>query len=96
MSSQRPRRPTAWQVSFPGEDENEDEKVEREPEIEQQEELAVLKGKRKTSSNMDERVRCISFSRLSLFPFSVKYVPGIIIAGETSQSGTPAAVRETG
>jgi hypothetical protein len=68
QGSQRPRRPTAWQVSFPGEsseDEHEDEGVEQEPGM-QQEELAVLNGKRKTCSIMDERVRCVLFSLLSL------------------------------
>jgi hypothetical protein len=77
MAPQRPRRPTAWEVSFPGES-SEDEKgvegVEPEPEREQ-EELAVLSGKRKTCSNMDERVRCIFFSLLSLS--WLKYVLGI-------------------
>lgn len=64
MASQRPRRPTAWEVSFPGEsseDENKYEGVESEPEMEH-EELAVLNGKRKTRSNRDERVRCVFLS----------------------------------
>jgi hypothetical protein len=64
QGSQRPRRPTAWQVSFPGEsseDEHKDEVVELEPE-----ELAVLNGKRKTCSIVDERVRFVIFSLLSL------------------------------
>jgi hypothetical protein len=65
---QRPRRPTAWQVSFPGEsseDEHEDKDVELEPGS-QQEELAVLNGKRKICSIVDERVRFVPFSLLSL------------------------------
>jgi hypothetical protein len=64
MNSQRPRRPTAWEVSFPGEsseDENGDEEITPETESEQ-DELAVLNGKRKTSSNVDDRVRFVPFS----------------------------------
>ncbi len=67
MSSQRTRRPTAWEVSFPGEsseDENGDEEITPETESEQGE-LAVLNGKRKTSSNVDDRVRFVPFSVLS-------------------------------
>ena len=62
MSSQRPRRPTAWEVSFPdesSEDENEDEEIVPERE---QEQLDVLNGKRKTSSVVDDRVRFVLFS----------------------------------
>jgi hypothetical protein len=64
MNTQRPRRPTAWEVSFPGEsseDENGDEEITPETESEQ-DELAVLNGKRKTSSNVDDRVRFVPFS----------------------------------
>jgi len=62
MSSQRPRRPTAWEVSFPGEfseDENEHEEVVPEPDESGQEELTVFNrdGKRKTCSIVDDRVR---------------------------------------
>ncbi len=67
MSSQHTRRPTAWEVSFPGEsseDENGDEEITPETESEQGE-LAVLNGKRKTSSNVDDRVRFVPFSVLS-------------------------------
>ena len=66
MTSQRPRRPTAWEVSFPGESsegENGDEEIFPEPyELErEQEELAVLNGKRKTCSIKDDRVRFVPF-----------------------------------
>jgi hypothetical protein len=69
MTSQRPRRPTAWEVSFPGEssgDENGDEAIVPEPDKSEQEELAVLTGKRKTSSIVDDRVRFVPFSIPSL------------------------------
>lgn len=71
MTSQRPRRPTAWEVSFPGESsegENGDEEIVSEPdELErEQEELAVLNGKRKTCSIVDGRVRLVPFSIPSL------------------------------
>jgi hypothetical protein len=61
MASQRSRRPTAWEVSFPGEsseDENKDEELELVTER-KEEEVAILNGKRKTSSIKDERVRCV-------------------------------------
>jgi hypothetical protein len=71
MTSQRPRRPTAWEVSFPGEsseDENEYEEIVPEPDESEQEELAVLNrdGKRKTRSIVDDRVRFVLFSIPSL------------------------------
>ena len=99
MASQRSRRPTAWEVSFPGEsseDENKDEEVEPKPESEQGE-LAVLNtSKRKTSSIIDERVRGVSLLSLSWLICIWN-----VIAGKTSQSGAPAAIpgrlgRETG
>jgi hypothetical protein len=70
MTSQRPRRPTAWEVSFPGEssgDENRDEEIVPEPDESEQEELAVLNGKRKTCSIVDDRVRFVPFSLSPLF-----------------------------
>lgn len=77
MSSQRPRRPTAWEVSFPGEsseDENEHEEVVPEPDESEQGELAVLNGKRKTCSIVDDRVRLVP----SLSPlFLGSWEPGI-------------------
>lgn len=69
MTSQRPRRPTAWEVSFPGEsseDENEHEEVVPEPDESEQGELAVLNRKRKTCSIVDDRVRFVPFSTPSL------------------------------
>ena len=97
MASRRSRRPTAWEVSFPGEseDENKDEEIEPKSEREE-EELVVLKSKRKTHSIVDERVRNLSLLSLSWFICTWN-----VIAGETSQSGAPAAVpgrwgRETG
>ena len=65
---QRTRRPTAWEVSFPGEL-NEDEADEAEVESQVQEdvnrqeiesgqsELCFLNGKRKSSGDIDNRVR---------------------------------------
>ena len=97
MTSQRPRRPTAWEVSFPcesSEDENGDEEIVPEPNESEQEELAVLNGKRKTCSIVDDRV--------CFFPI---YIPSLswlmcpwnmILAGETPQSGTPAAASGSG
>ena len=98
MASRRSRRPTAWEVSFPGEsseDENKDEEVEPKSEREE-EELVVLKSKRKTHSIVDERVRSLSLLSLSWLICTWN-----VIAGETSQSGAPTAVpgrrgRETG
>ena len=69
MTSQRPRRPTAWEVSFPdesSEDENVDEEIVPEPDKGEQEELAVLSGKRKTYTIVDDRVRLVLFSAPSL------------------------------
>jgi len=74
MNPQRARRPTAWQVSFPddisdggGDDEKAEEGAERDLEA-LDDKLPVLNGKRKTSSNVDDRVR-------SLPPLSFLY-PG--------------------
>ena len=100
MASQRSRRPTAWEVSFPGEsseDESKDEEVELEPER-KEEEVAILNGKRKTSSIKDERVRCVSPYLLS---FSWLTCAWNVIASEAPQSGATAAIpgrwgRETG
>ena len=100
MASQRSRRPTAWEVSFPGEsseDENKDEEVELEPDR-KEEEVAILNVKRKTSSIMDERVRCDSPYLLS---FSQLTCIWNVIAGETPKSGATVAIperwgRETG
>jgi hypothetical protein len=91
MTSQRPRRPTAWEVSFPGEsseDENGDEEIVPEPDESEQEELAVLNGKRKTCSIVDDRVRFVPLSIPSLSWFMCGW--NIILAGETPQPGTPA------
>lgn len=92
MNPQRARRPTAWQVSFPneisdgvggddgGDDERAEEGAERDLEA-LENDLPVLNGKRKTSSNVDDRVR-------SLPPLS-SLLPGShgmslnLIAGET-------------
>ena len=66
MSPQRPRRPTAWQVSFPdevsdsgGDDGGDDKKVEEGAERDLEDDLPVLNGKRKTSSNVNDRVRSL-------------------------------------
>lgn len=94
MTSQRPRRPTAWEVSFPGEsseDENGDEEIGPESE---QGELAVLNGKRKTRSIVDNRVCFVPFSISS--PSWFMFDCNVILAGETPQSGTPAAARGSG
>ena len=88
MTSQRTRRPTAWEVSFPGETsegENGDEETKSE-----KEELAVLNGKRKTFSNVDDRVRFVPF----LYPFSSMVNARLwneILASETPQWKTPTA-----
>jgi len=65
MTSQRPRRPTAWEVSFPGEssdDENGIEEIVPEHDESEQKELAIQNGKRKTCNVVDDRVRFIPFS----------------------------------
>lgn len=97
MTSQRPRRPTAWEVSFPGESsegENGDEEIVPEPDENEQDESAVLNGKRKTRSIVDHRVRFVPFSIPSLSWFMCTW--NIISAGETPQSGTPAAAPRSG
>ena len=97
MTSQRPRRPTAWEVSFPGESsegENGDEEIIPEPDETEQEELAVLNGKRKTCSIVDDRVRFVLFSIPSPSWFMCAWY--IISAGETPHSGTPPAAPGSG
>lgn len=97
MTSQRPRRPTAWEVSFPGEssgDENGDEEIVPEPDESEQEELAVLNGKRKTCSTVDDRVCFVPFSALSLSWLMCPW--NMITAGETPQSGTRVAATGSG
>jgi hypothetical protein len=92
MTSQRPRRPTAWDVSFPDESsegENGDEEIVPEPDESEPEELAVLNGKRKTWSIVDDRVRFVPFSIPSLSWFTCAL--NIILAGETTQLGTHGA-----
>ncbi len=70
MSTQRPRRPTAWEVTFPDEvievddDDKGDEGEELELEGVEDDDMPVLIGKRKTRSNVDNRVRCVAFSLL--------------------------------
>ena len=97
MALRRSRRPTAWEVSFPGESSEDENKDEVEPKSErEEEELVVLKSKRKTHSIVDERVRSLSLLSLSWLIYTWN-----VIAGETSQSGAPTAVpgrrgRETG
>lgn len=65
MIPQRRRRPTAWEVSFPGEpSEGDDDERDKEEEWElaserEQVQSSVLKGKRKTNSSRDDRVRCV-------------------------------------
>jgi hypothetical protein len=97
MTSQRPRRPTAWEVSFPGEsseDENGDKEIVPEPDQGEQEELAVLSGKRKTYTIVDDRVRFVLFSILSFSWFMFAW--NMILAGETPQSGTPVTAPGSG
>jgi len=61
MNPHRPRRPTAWEVSFPDEP-SEDDDDEKEEEGAQREELPVRNSKRKTYGNIDDRVRYIPSS----------------------------------
>jgi len=70
MSTQRPRRPTAWEVTFPDEvievddDDKGDEGEELGLEGVEDDDMPVLMGKRKTRSNVDDRVRCVASSLL--------------------------------
>ena len=67
MSTQRPRRPTAWEVTFPDEviDVDDDDKGDEGELLElkgvededDDSDVPVLKGKRKTRGNVDDRVR---------------------------------------
>jgi hypothetical protein len=62
MNPLRARRPTAWQVSFPdevGEDDSDEKGEERDLEG-MQDDLSILNAKRKTSTNVDDRVRSVA------------------------------------
>jgi hypothetical protein len=61
MPKQRPRRPTAWEVTSPNEviDVDDDDKRDEGEDLEL-EEVPDLKSKRKTRRNVDDRVRCVS------------------------------------
>jgi hypothetical protein len=63
MSKQRPRRPTAWEVTFPDEviDVDDDDKGDEGEDLEL-EEVPDLKSKCTTRRNVGDRVRCVSSS----------------------------------
>jgi hypothetical protein len=66
MSTQRPRRPTAWEVTFPHEDidVDDDDKGDEGEDLElkgvEDNDVPVLKDKRKKRRNVEDRVRCVS------------------------------------
>ena len=68
MSTQRPHRPTAWEVTFLDEviDVDDDDKGDEGEDLELEEvednDVPVLKGKCKTRRNVDDWVHCVSSS----------------------------------
>jgi hypothetical protein len=88
MNPQRPRRPTAWQVSFPGDisdgggDDGEKEEEGAEWDLEGLDDK--LPGKRKPPSNVDvdDRVRSFASSLLSPSSLTSRVFLRNVIAGE--------------